>query len=469
VSVDVAAVRVGSRDPVQELERWARLLPPPGSPVVIAVSGGADSVALWAAMARLGRWPLTIWHLDHGLRSDSRADADSVRALAERWGGTVKVERAELSALSTGIEATGRRLRYAGLLACAHHVGATVVLTAHHRDDQAETVLLNALRGAGPIGLMGIARRRHLDAKVSVVRPLLACARADLHAWLQAEGIPWREDPSNRDLRFARNRIRQRLLPAMDALVGPGIAARAWAAVATRVRRRTRVQRAAARACWQSAWHDQYLELAAVLDQPEPVRWFIWRRLIKVRGSPLERRHVLALDALAHGAVGRRLHLGATVFLRRAQRLTWEAATITTPFSPVAVTGAGTWTVAGGALTVETLTPPTDCHVPSDQAWIATSAVVPPLTLRPPSAGERWQPLGCVGSRPVTTSLAEHGVPARARAAHAVLADAAGILWIPGVGVAERARVEPGCSRALYGVWRSAPGPAAEAVDGHAC
>lgn len=469
MSLEKVVVRAGARDPVQELERWARLLPLPGSPVVIAVSGGADSVALWAAMARLGRWPLTIWHLDHGLRTDSSADADFVRALADRLGGAVMVERADLSARLTGIEAAGRRLRYAGLLACAHRVGAKVVLTAHHRDDQAETVLLNALRGAGPIGLMGIARRRHLDAAVMVARPFLACARADLHAWLQAEGIPWREDPSNRDLRFARNRIRQRLLPAMDALIGPGAAARAWAAVALRVRRRTRAQRAAARACWQAVCHDQGIELTAVLAQPEAVRLFIWRRLIKAVGAPMERRHLLAVDALARGTPGRRLHLGSTVFLRRAQRLTWEAATVLEPFAPIAVTGTGTWAVAGGALTVQTLSPPDDCYAPPDQAWIAMSAVVPPLTLRPPCAGERWRPLGCAGSRPVTTSLAEHGVPARARAAQPLLADAEGVLWIPGVGLAERARVEPGCPAAVYGVWRSTSGSAVEVGDGQAC
>lgn len=455
-------------DPLDICAR-CRWLPPPGSPVVIAVSGGADSVALWALMARLGHWPLTIWHLDHGLRAESAADATFVRALAERLGGTVVVEQADLSTLASGIEAAGRRRRYDGLLACACRVGATVVLTAHHRDDQAETVLLNALRGAGPIGLMGIARRRRLDAEVAVVRPLLECGRADLRAWLQAEDIPWREDPSNRDERFARNRIRQRLLPAMDALVGTGKAARAWAAVATRVRQRTRAQRAAARGCWHSVRHDHGVDLAAVLAQPEAVRWFIWRRLIKEVGSPLERPHLQALDALAHGPPGRRLHLGATVFLRRAQHLTWEAAEGAEPFPALPISGAGTWAVAAGVMTLQTLPPPADCRVPSDQAWIAASTVVPPLTLRPPHAGERWRPLGCVGTRPVTTSLAEHGVPTRARAAQPVLADAVGILWIPGVGLAERARVHSGCVDALYGVWQPAPGPLAVRGNGHAC
>nr|MBA3685405.1 tRNA lysidine(34) synthetase TilS [Planctomycetota bacterium] len=198
-----------------ELER---LLPPTGTLVVVAVSGGADSMALWDLLAVDGRWRLAIYHLDHGLRDDSATDGELVRDRARGYAAAgssavaVVVERRDVAGLARawhcGIEAAGRRARYERLAVVAGELGAAAVVTAHHRDDQVETVLANVLRGADLVGTAGMSVRRDLRPGVPLLRPLLAIGRSELRAHLEQRGLSWREDASNADPRFRRNHLR---------------------------------------------------------------------------------------------------------------------------------------------------------------------------------------------------------------------------------------------------------------------
>ncbi len=181
-------------------------------PGVVGVSGGADSVALLRALHSCGV-PLTVAHVNHRLRgADSDADESFVRALCESLGVECRVLSADVAALAAGgnLEATARRVRYAFFAEVAAEVGAAWVSTAHTADDQAETVLHRIARGTGLQGLRGIAAERN-----GVVRPLLAVTRADVLAHLAAINQPFREDASNADPRFTRNRIRHELLPLL--------------------------------------------------------------------------------------------------------------------------------------------------------------------------------------------------------------------------------------------------------------
>jgi tRNA(Ile)-lysidine synthase len=188
--------------------------------LVLAVSGGPDSMALLQAAAHLvssgeRRWRLTVAHLDHALRDGSQADAAFVAATAEGLGLPFEVRRTDVAALASAegrsLEDAGREARYRFLLEVAP-AGASIA-TAHTLDDLAETVLINLLRGTGTAGASGIPARRG-----SVVRPLLDERRATLRALLDDAQLPYRDDPSNADPAFLRNRVRADLVPVLEAL-----------------------------------------------------------------------------------------------------------------------------------------------------------------------------------------------------------------------------------------------------------
>lgn len=179
---------------------------------VVGVSGGADSVALLRALCACGA-PLTVAHVNHRLRgADSDGDESFVRDLCAGLGVECRVHSVDVSAVAAGdnLEATARRVRYEFFAQVAGEVGAAWMATAHTADDQAETVLHRIVRGTGLQGLRGIATERD-----GIIRPLLSVTRADVLAHLAEIGQPYREDASNADPRFTRNRIRHELLPLL--------------------------------------------------------------------------------------------------------------------------------------------------------------------------------------------------------------------------------------------------------------
>jgi len=196
---------------------------PAGGHVLCAVSGGADSVCLlhWLYGLR-DQWnfTLTAAHYDHNLRgAESRRDTDFVRSFVETCCPEVRliVDSGDVSGQAarnkTGIEETAREMRYAFLQETARQVGADIIATAHNAEDNAETVLLHLLRGSGLRGLTGIPPRRD-----NLVRPLLTTRRTEIEAYLRMYGLPHVEDSSNKDERFARNRVRRRLIPMLEEM-----------------------------------------------------------------------------------------------------------------------------------------------------------------------------------------------------------------------------------------------------------
>jgi tRNA(Ile)-lysidine synthase len=196
--------------------------------LVVAVSGGADSVALLRALLRVQQppRPLVIAHLNHQLRSsESDADERFVRelhaALAAETGGDLRLnaKRVDVAALARAecgnLEDVARRIRYEWLARVALEIHCSAVATGHTANDQAETVLHRLLRGTGLKGLRGIARRRLLAPGVELIRPLLDATREEILAFLEQQGQSYRQDSSNYDLDFTRNRIRQELLPQL--------------------------------------------------------------------------------------------------------------------------------------------------------------------------------------------------------------------------------------------------------------
>jgi len=225
------------------LQHLSRVWPPEiwqDVTVLVAVSGGPDSVALLrglTAVRRPGSGQLIAAHFNHALRGeDSDADEAFVVDLCGRQGIPCQVGRAEWTAgmpdKATGndreqagvrSEAALRAARYQFLCETACRVGARYVATGHTADDQAETVLLRILRGTGIAGLAGIRQHRQLTPGVSLVRPLLTVSRRQVREYLEALGQTCRDDRSNADLRYARNRIRHELLPHLASSYNPGV------------------------------------------------------------------------------------------------------------------------------------------------------------------------------------------------------------------------------------------------------
>jgi tRNA(Ile)-lysidine synthase len=282
--------------------------------LLVAVSGGLDSVVLLHLLrfGGAGR-ELRAAHFDHRMRPGSDGDAHWVRGLCRAWqvpcitDAAVSVPRSEAAA---------RDQRYAFLHSAAAATGADTILTAHHADDQAETILFRLARGTGLGGLRGIPARRG-----SIVRPLLPFARRELEAYALQVGLDWRTDPTNLEHRYARNRIRHVVLPALDA-VSPGAAGRI-AALAERAEE--------AEAAWGAivadavagvltARSDSGFELArdALLGYHPHVRARVLRLLLRRLGAAPDRAGTRAvMEFISSGGSGSGVEAGAGVRVER--------------------------------------------------------------------------------------------------------------------------------------------------------
>jgi len=200
-----------------------------GDRLLLAVSGGADSVCMLRAMLLLRdrlAVSLSVAHLDHGIRPDSDADARFVRCLCSAVDVPCYVERVDAVRRATeaglSLETAARNLRYDFLIRTAREHQVNVIATAHTRDDQAETMLFRLVRGSGPRGLSGIPYRRERDG-VRIVRPLLDNRREQVVDFLNGIRQSWREDPSNEDPRHTRNRIRNQVIPYLEENLNPSV------------------------------------------------------------------------------------------------------------------------------------------------------------------------------------------------------------------------------------------------------
>jgi tRNA(Ile)-lysidine synthase len=236
-------VSAASEAPVSVAEAGALFANLFESPVLIlAVSGGPDSTALlwltarWRARRKQGPRLIAVT-VDHGLRKESAREALAVKRLAKKVNVDHRTLRWTGARPKTGIQEAARNARYRLLADAAHKAGATHIVTAHTLDDQAETVLFRLARGSGITGLRGMARLSPLPAsgerKIGVVRPFLSLPKSRLLATLHAAKIPFTDDPSNRDPRFTRPRLRE----LMPSLATEGLDSRRLAVLARRMGR----------------------------------------------------------------------------------------------------------------------------------------------------------------------------------------------------------------------------------------
>lgn len=310
IPAPVATVRTAVRRALADVD----------GPVLVACSGGADSLALAAATAFVAPRAGLVT-VDHRLQEGSTARALDVAAWARSVGfEPVEVATVTVDGRTGGPEAAARSARYEALAAAAARSGAARVLLGHTRDDQAETVLLALARGAGPRGLAGMPRRRGI-----FVRPLLDVARSDTRKACAALGLVAWEDPHNSDPAYARSRVRSDALPALVAALGPAVVANLartadlLAADVTELDRQAREALAAART-------PAGLSARALAGLSPALRGRVlhaWALSLGAPGAALSHRHVTAMEALVtdwHGQ-GHTALPGGIGVIRREEEL----------------------------------------------------------------------------------------------------------------------------------------------------
>jgi tRNA(Ile)-lysidine synthase len=422
----------------------------PDQPVLAAVSGGADSLALLHLCLAL-RQPVVAATLDHGLRGDQgAADARYTEALAVTWGaacvrGAVDVRRLA-GEWGIGIEAAARRARYDFLADAARQRGIAVILTAHHADDQAETVLMRLLRGTGIDGLTAMepmsAVPGHSDLRL--LRPLLAIPKADLRAYCAEQGIEPREDATNADTDYLRNRVRLDLLPYLRA-VSPQID-RHLAQLAEIARHENSLI-----AAELEAWVQQAAVIGAArvtmarrdfLSAPTALRrrFIVWAARRAAPDIEIDFAHVIgaaeAAESAGHGAV---IQLGGSVQLRIAYdrlHIEHESAPFDTNLpllpSPAPIPLTGPLVLAGGWQVGIDPAPPAGA--------LCLPLALPPrgtAALRGRRRGERFYPLGMDGSTSLSDWMIDRKIPRQLRDRVPILTiddQIACILWLEAPG-----------------------------------
>jgi tRNA(Ile)-lysidine synthase len=417
-----------------------------GESILVAVSGGADSIALLHILCALGH-AVEVAHFDHQTRDGaSTADAQFVRGVAEGLGIPFHVESRpiaqEAATLGVSFEMHARDARYAFFERTARARGCVVIATGHHRGDQAETVLLRLLRGAGPSGLAGIPPVRRLG-ELRVVRPCLDVSKAEIEDWLREHGLPWREDISNNASDFLRNRVRNELIPVLCREYNPGIA-EALCRLADGLRVESDFVEAQACAVFDILVTDdglrldrkQFACLHEALQRRTVLEWG-WRHGVVCSHD----RVVGAVRFIAKEAVGQRFSFGNGWDLYNG-RVHTELIPSEPDLNPeertrLAVPGL---TMAFGrrfeVSFLEALPPvPLAEYASSERQVFDADAAGEELWLRQRIPGDRFHPLGMNGSKAVKDYFVDAGIPAPHRPALPLLESGGRILWVVGHAV----------------------------------
>jgi tRNA(Ile)-lysidine synthase len=439
----------------------------PGDRVVVAVSGGVDSLVLLHLLrfplASLGARPVAA-HFDHRMRAESGSDARWVRGLCGAWEVPFRSSEAERPPAS---EAEARRLRYRFLWRIVEEEGAARLLTGHHADDQAETILFRILRGTGIHGLGGMEELR----EPGLLRPLLSEPRAEVEAYAARIRLRPRIDPTNLGGDWARNRIRLEILPRLES-VHPGARA-----ALLRLGRNARRTGEALDALLEPLLRDLVRERAQgritvdrerFLSHPPPVRNALLRALTAEAGLRLgETGTVAALEFMTRGPSGGRLHLPGSARLARdfgLLHLEWgrdrdpgaEAGTHGGADAPLVLSGpapggSAAVRLAGRRFRVEWGAE----RGTGAEGWTEAfdpDALAFPLTVRLRRDGDRTR--GRAGSRKLKKLLGELGVPREQRDRIPVVVDGRGeVIWIPGRHRASAAPPRAGGRPWYLGIW----------------
>ena len=444
----------------------------PGQDVVVGVSGGPDSLCLLDCLNQLEYRPI-VAHFDHRLRADSAQDAEFVREVARSYRLPYHLGRGDVIEAGGGIEQAARQLRYRHLIRVAEQTHVTAVAVGHTAADQAETVLMHLLRGAGSAGLRGMGASTGLNVITNLdaaegrrlIRPLLEVAREDTLAHCRTVGLEPRTDPTNSDPRFFRNRLRNELMPVLRSY-------------------NPRIQETLVRTAKVMAAEAEAIE--AMVDSnwarwvAEPGKGALALCYEKMRGAPVAvqratvRRAIFQLKpgmrdlgfdsverAIESMAAGRRLSLtgglelvpmgGETILkfqgepvpiMGMPQLSTTRPVNLEIPFS---LELAQSWVLSGERVQ--------DAGAGAEgrtEAWFDEEILAGDLTVGGPRPGDRFTPLGMTGSVKLSDLFANRKIPRPARERWPVISNNSEILWVVGLHRSRTAQISPDTHKAVH-------------------
>ncbi len=432
-----------------------------GDAVLVALSGGPDSVALLHILSRLRKnfkLRLGAVYINHQMRPRAANKEEKFcQSLCDDLKVPLIIIREDVPALSRrlhlGLEETARQVRYATFDRLASAYSYDHVALGHHADDQVETILFRLARGTGPSGLAGMPIKRG-----KYIRPLLDLTRADILDYLKEHSLDWCDDASNRSIRFKRNWIRHRLLPELRRHLNPKVDTAILALAETVSEEEAYFDAEVARLAKQtlrvSAGGKIELALKKYSHYAIGVRRRLLRHCLKVtcpNESGLDKEVIQRLDGLAlsgNGSLSMPGRVQAVVvdgrlFLwRRAPRQVCES------FQPGKSMNLN-WPavrVAGRVVAKKT----TKVRFPDGpRVWLDWDRIEPPFEVRTARPGDRFRPLGMKGHKKVSAYLSDRKVPRPLRDEVLLLCDRSGPVWLIGYEIAERAKVDDKTRRVL--------------------
>ncbi len=448
--------------------------------LLTAVSGGPDSLALlyslYALREELGL-ELVGAHLDHGLRGEeSAADAAFVESVFETLSLDLFVESANVltqgAASGTSLEEAAREARYDFLARSAAACGAAAVALGHTSDDQAETVLMNIIRGSGLSGLKGmrtLSSMRRRGAELMLMRPLLGLGRAETTAYCEALGLKPRFDRSNLSTNIRRNRVRIELMPALTAY-NPAIRESLL-----RLSASTSIDLAFLEEETDKAWRNVailedgrvQLRRRAFSTLPEAVGRRLLRKAVLYSKGDLkdvELNHVEGMARLMNVGVGSRLDLPGGIRFEVGYDIAIVGPQGDKPCVPrlqefelevPGRAGNGIWQVETRCM--DRGKAQVQSGPDGQTAQLDLDEVGGPLVVRGREPGDRFQPLGMVGSKSLKDFLVDSKVPRARRGSTPLVVSQRGIVWVVGLRIAHWARVREGTSKVLEIEFRRAP------------
>ena len=430
---------------------------PDNARVLVGVSGGVDSMVLLYILHAMGL-DLGVAHVNYGMRGEaSDGDEALVVAFCERLGSPCHVHRVigrDEVHDGASFQERARGQRYTFFETIAQQHGYAYVAVGHHLDDQAETVLIKLLTGAGIEGISGMRPWRPLatGSDIMLIRPLLGQGRFAIQAYAEANQVPWREDGTNAGTAYRRNAVRHRVMPVLCEVFGdsvPRLLARTASMMQGYWDESLRpVLRARFEACC-SLEYEQGLSIEALQRQPN-----VWQARIIMEavytwmpGTSVTINIVEAIQALLEAQPGRKAPFATGCVWRERDALVFLQDTdAPTSFASVALQPGEVVSVPGGVLEARRLqeTPSNIKSTVSNRIVADASRLQFPLTLRPWQAGDCLVPLGMQGHKRVSDLLTDAKVPSHKRANMLVLLSGEVIVWVVGVRMADSIRVEDG-------------------------
>ena len=472
--------------------------------IIVAVSGGADSLVLLHILYRLKEekiipFSLYIAHLNHGLRGPAaRADADFVRNEARRLGVPCSVGEVDARAFSRNqklsLEDGARKLRYRFLVQLAQRIGAVRVVVGHQRDDQVETLLHNLLRGTGLDGLTGMKSKRFLDEGITLIRPMLGVGREEIERYCRDKEIIPRLDETNLNTDFTRNRIRLELLPLLEQKFNPrvrhGLQRLSHLLTLDRDFLELMSEAGLSRLLFKEEEHCLMLDGKALLDEHEALQGRILRlavrRLLGTVPRDMGSIHVrTVLDLMQNGSPHGMLYLPGGVRVSRSyDNLTLydcEQPCTAANFLPLTLAVPGEVSLTGTGLSLKaSLSAPDKLNFPPDgekEAFLDFEQVLgqmkaPPATgnvdlvVRPRLPGDRFHPLGAPGRRKLKSYLIDQKIPRAEREVIPLVVAGEEIIWVAGRQISHRCRITSQTRQALVLQleWDKGTGPLSQTV-----